>query len=113
MPIGTYTWRDVHSRYLAALDYEHITLSGSEQKGFDVAKLMAAEFCFVQYLNGPIRALWFPEASNVLSDSEGFIFLHAATTTFNRLEMLYFLATLNTGATSGDILVHYYAPPTP
>ena len=59
MPAGTYVWQGSHTRYLKAVDYEHITVTGG-QVGFDTAKVAGAEFGFVQFLNGPIRALWFP-----------------------------------------------------
>src|SRR5215475_11407864 len=92
--IGTYTWRDSATRHLAAFAYEEVAV-GAGQAHFNSTLLELAEFGFLQTMGGPIRALWFPNCSSVLTSSVGYTFFNADNTTLNRNEMRHFLATLD------------------
>lgn|SRR5262245_47632628 len=110
MPLGTYTWRGAETRYLQAFAYEEVAV-GAGQASLTQSLVDIAEFGFLQVVGGPIRALWYPGCSAALANNFGYLFFNLANTTFNKLEMREFLATIDANGVSGILAMHYYSPP--
>jgi hypothetical protein len=110
MPLGRYDWSWTHHLHLTAVDYEEVSITASPT-GFTHAKVKASQFGMVRFSGGGFRAIWTPNAASLVTDSFGTIFWDNTYDIFTRLEMLQFQAVLNSGATSGLLQIHYYAPP--